>query len=165
MVGGDTSLYIPDSVKDKVLTVPRLRKSSPPKNVVASPSGDVLRGELISLDSELLNFRSKLRDLQIPTSRVAGVVWFHDEQEAPKRSGSARVVLRGDRIIAVDPGGFDDRKLDGSSTVFGDIAIPLDQIRELHLGDYVPEEAFAPYSDWILRAATEPFGAGVGDGE
>jgi len=72
--------------------------SNPPKNLLAAPNGDVLRGELISADAEQVKFRSKLRALEIPRARVAGIIWFHDAGAAPASSGSARVLLAESRI-------------------------------------------------------------------
>ena len=156
MRGDQAIIRLNRDIREKVLTVPRLRKSNPPQHVVAAPNGDLLRGELISLDKDSTRFRSKLRDISIPRERVAGIVWLQNNQEDPDEPVNVRLILGESRILAFDPVSMKESVLHGDSPVFGKCQIPLGNVREIHLGNFVPQNQVVPYSDWKLQEAGKP---------
>jgi hypothetical protein len=50
---------------------------------------------------------------------------------------------------------FKDNILYGRSPVFGDCRIPLENIHEIHLGNFEQPNPTNPYSDWKLKDITE----------
>ncbi|MEM9280562.1 MAG: hypothetical protein AAGA96_01940 [Verrucomicrobiota bacterium] len=153
MAMGETTLYVPESARKRLLTVPRQTESNPPRHFVVASNGDVLRGELLTADRETVRFRAKLRELAIPRNRVTGLIWLHPGKESAPRSGFSRVLLADERLLTLDPQSLEEGTLGGRSSIFGEIGVPFRQIREIHLGSYLPPEAAAPYASWELRDA------------
>ena len=155
MRGDQPAIYPKKDILEKVLTIPRILKSNPPHHVIAAPNGDLLRGKLISLDEETTTFSSKFRDISIPRNRVAGIVWLQDNKEHAEPLGGIRLILGESRSLAVEPLSFKDNILYGQSPVFGHCRIPLEDIHEIHLGNFVQSNQMNPYSDWKLKDITE----------
>ncbi|MBT7853784.1 MAG: hypothetical protein HN675_10730 [Opitutae bacterium] len=155
MRGDQPAIYPKKDILEKVLTIPRILKSNPPHHVIAAPNGDLLRGKLISLDEEITTFSSKFRDISIPRDRVAGIVWLQDNNEHAEPLGGIRLILGESRSLAVEPLSFKDNILYGQSPVFGHCRIPLEDIHEIHLGNFVQSNQMNPYSDWKLKDITE----------
>ncbi|SVE29308.1 uncharacterized protein METZ01_LOCUS482162, partial [marine metagenome] len=82
------ALYMGKDTRVKLLTLPRLRKSNPPQHIIAATNGDLVRGELLGLTDKATRFRSKLREVQIPRERIAGIVWLQNEEDHPPPTGN-----------------------------------------------------------------------------
>ena len=68
--------------KERLLTLPRLQKASPPTHLLCSRNGDFLRCRLIEMKHDFLRVEVQLTEIEIPTERVAQIIWFHpDEME------------------------------------------------------------------------------------
>ncbi len=67
--------------KSHALTIPRLRKQNPPKQILCSRSGDLLRGDLIELKDGKLRFKSGLDEFDFSQDVVSSIVWIHAQTE------------------------------------------------------------------------------------
>ena len=65
--------------KKLLLTIPRLKKLRPPKQILCANNLDMLRGELISMNQENVMFRANGEVKMFPRDVVSSVVWMHAE--------------------------------------------------------------------------------------
>lgn len=72
---GGSSLIDPHR-KEIVLTIPRLKKTRPPKHVLCATNGDMLRGRLVSMDKQFVMFESGLDVQRFPSDIVKSLVWL-----------------------------------------------------------------------------------------
>ncbi|MBL8818118.1 MAG: TlpA family protein disulfide reductase [Planctomyces sp.] len=84
VVGGAIRKFIDDEARNATLTIPRFRRDHPPTHVLLAPNGDLLRGELLSVDAKELQFESRLDKLRLPRERVAGIIWLKPVEPALK---------------------------------------------------------------------------------
>lgn len=101
--GKKGSPALDETKRDRLLTLPRLQKGSPPTHLIYSTSGDFLRGRLLSMDNENLNVEVRLASRSIPRSRVSQIIWLHEDElktddDAPdgSRAEPARSATPGD---------------------------------------------------------------------
>lgn len=79
---------IDDSKRERLLTVPRMRKATPPTHLIVSSDGDFLRGRLNSLDEQTLVFENRLETIEIPRRVVSQIIWFHEDELPDKESNN-----------------------------------------------------------------------------
>jgi len=81
-----------DAKKERLLTLPRFQKASPPTHLLCSKTGDFLRCRVLSLNKDLLNVEVQLEELSLPLNRVAQIIWFHPDEMPAKapEGGSAQ---------------------------------------------------------------------------
>ncbi len=65
--------------KDLLLTIPRLKQAHPPAQILCAANMDMLRGELVELDENFVQFRANNELKQFPRSIVSSLVWLHPE--------------------------------------------------------------------------------------
>ncbi len=70
--------------RERLLTIPRLQKSSPPSHLLCSHNGDFLRCRLLRVDEEMIHLEVQLEELKIPRDRVAQIIWFHPDETSPE---------------------------------------------------------------------------------
>ena len=163
-------LRIDDESKRAVLTVPRQRKKNPPTHVLVAQNGDLLRGRLLGLTADHIEFTSRLDDFTFPRQRVAGIIWLDAEERAESSSpisadASARAILAGGATVSFTPNGIEQDELVGRSGLLGEFRIPIVQVHELHLGGRGQlDQTVVAYADWELRPAKEPQFAGATSG-
>ncbi|WP_437186643.1 TlpA family protein disulfide reductase [Planctomicrobium sp. SH668] len=92
--------------KLRLLTLPRLQKTSPPTHLLCSLQGDFLRCRLLEMDGEKIKVEVHLEEMWIPRNRIAQIIWFHTseiEEAKPfspesalpqSNSGSSSMVVR-----------------------------------------------------------------------
>ncbi len=68
--------FIEEESRQAVLTIPRFRRDSPPTHVIIAPNGDLLRGRLLAVEGDLIEFESRLETLRFDRSRVGAIVWL-----------------------------------------------------------------------------------------
>jgi len=99
-----TSGSLPDvrtAKKDRLLTVPRAQKDSPPTHLLHSRTGDLLRCRLVSLDEESVRVEVQLAEIDIPKDRVSRIIWFHeDEIEKPDEEAETPETMPADDAVA-----------------------------------------------------------------
>ena len=147
----------------RALTVPRFNRDSPQSHVLVARTGDLKRGSLIGFSDESLRFESKLRDLTVPVGRLACVIDVSKPDEdapapvspAESPKGQVRALVTDGSIWLFEPLESKDGKLLGRSSIYGELAIPIDGIRTLILG--AEDQTDAPtFADWVVRPALEP---------
>ncbi|MCA9055830.1 MAG: TlpA family protein disulfide reductase, partial [Planctomycetaceae bacterium] len=69
-----------DKKKDRLLTLPRLQKASPPTHLVVSKTGDFLRCRLMGLNETQVRVEVHLDEFDIPRERVTQIIWFHPDE-------------------------------------------------------------------------------------
>ena len=171
--GGSIRQFIEEEVRQTTLTVPRFRRNNPPTHALIASNGDVLRGRLVSINAEDVQFESRLEPLRINRSRIGAIVQLESrkkessEQSSPEDSGfitgpveenNSRVQLflaDGYRITAT-PEKSDAEFLECSSQLLGPIRIPARSIQEIRIGN--PEDApvAIAFQQWIAEPAKDP---------
>jgi peroxiredoxin len=150
--------------RERLLTVPRMQKNSPPTHLVVSTNGDYLRGRLIEMDSDKLTIEVQLETKQLSRNNVARIIWFHpDELDASKRPAGAAAELstlvqavRNDGVrLTFSPERTTDSVLTGTSDVLGPCKSDLRQVDQLLIGNVI-DDVKRPYQIWKLRNAVEP---------
>ena len=134
-----TSLGIDPVKLERALTVPRFKRDNPPSHILVAKTGDLIRGSLLGISGQTIQFESKLRKLAIPITRVARVVDVSKPEEdgdkpvvvndAPDVKGRVRVTLADGSILLLDPLESKDGKLLGRSPIYGEMAVPCQSIR------------------------------------
>jgi peroxiredoxin len=157
--------------RERMLTVPRSLRGAEFKNALLSPNGDLLRGELLNVNSSQIEFESKLEPILIDRSRVRSIVFLapssaskeHPEPDHDLSSNTSSISLRFvggyrltidvDRVNAL-PGR--ESSLLGTSKHLGACSIEEGKIETIELGQTDPDPELARYSSWRTSPATEP---------
>jgi peroxiredoxin len=155
---------------DRLLTLPRLRRDDPPTQILCAANGDYLRGRLVSLVDNVVQFAVDDDAREYPRDRIAAVVWLHPE---PADGAPEKAAAGVNQVHAVCDDGtrmtfaateIDERSLVGMSDVLGECSLPLDRLNDLFLGDYVGQAASKiAYHGWTLTAAPDPKAFQEGD--
>lgn len=153
--------------KERLLTLPRMQRPSPPTQLVRSTSGDFLRGRVTSLDKERLKLEVRLDNREVARDLVSHIFWLHPEELAeasaespvPASQAAQRVQAHrhdGFRLTFV-PREFQGGVLTGESDVLGVCRAEIDKMDELIIGRGI-EQAVAQlaYHRWRLRNAPDP---------
>lgn len=182
----DSPPDLKEAKRQRLLTVPRLMKSSPPTHLLCSKTGDFLRCRLTGLADGMLRVELQLEEIQVPVDRVAQIIWFHPDEldrsgESPKaedktannpgagsnNAGSFRHLAQvikpnGDRVT-FDPVSMENGFLLGGSEVLGNVRFELSQIDRILIGGRIASVAASlPYHLWRLSPAKEPLVAQQG---
>lgn len=89
LVSGAKPPNLAAAKKQRLLTLPRLQKASPPTHLLCARTGDFLRCRVIALNEAAFRVEVQLEELEIPRDRVAQIIWFHpDELEADDAGGT-----------------------------------------------------------------------------
>jgi len=161
------------SKRERLLTLPRVQKGSPPTHLVRSSNGDYLRGRVLGLDEKMLRVEVRLEPKDVPRDRVSRIIWFHaDETEPPRdhrdkgkdnpQPGAAaptRVqAVRGDGVrITFAAERMEGATLSGTSDVLGACRVGLDEADLLLIGGAGEREtARLAFQQWKLQNAPEP---------
>ncbi|WP_175517721.1 TlpA family protein disulfide reductase [Planctomicrobium piriforme] len=80
-----TGMTLPDlnaAKKERLLTLPRLQKTTPPTQILCSKAGDMLRCRLLGMNQRQLRVEIHLDEMEIPQDRVAQIIWLHPDEIA-----------------------------------------------------------------------------------
>ena len=66
--------------RERLLTLPRLQRDSPPTQLIRSKNGDFLRGRIIDMDDQELRLEVRIETKKIPRDRIAQIIWFHPDE-------------------------------------------------------------------------------------
>ena len=168
---------------DRLLTVPRMQRDSPPTQLIRSVNGDFLRGRIVSMDANRLEVEVRLETKTIPRDRVARIVWFHADETDPSKKPAQPVgpaaAPQGLRVQAVRADGVRltfraesvrDGVVSGESDVVGKCSASVTEILELLMGGAIEAASTEmAYGRWILQNAPDPKfvnadGSGSGSG-
>lgn len=169
--------------RDRLLTLPRVQRDSPPLHLLFSSKGDVLRGSVMKLSEDEVELEIRLGSRTIPTDRVAAVVWLHAEEIDNDGSYIDSLRVRDAELIDQDRlqvqvlsnGGsrfsffaesFSDQTLHGQSDVLKTVHANVADIDQLLLGGFIHRAARSlPFHRWTLTSARDPkFVTASGDG-
>jgi peroxiredoxin len=75
-----SSLRLNKIKRERLLTLPRMQKDSPPTHLVRSRNGDILRGRVVALDDAKLTIEVRLENKEIPRERIAQIIWLHADE-------------------------------------------------------------------------------------
>lgn len=173
LAGGSIRQFIQEEVRQTTLTIPRFRRNNPPTHALIAANGDVLRGNLLSLTAQDVQFESRLEPLRISRSRLAAIVRLESPPPAspaettedadgfitgPEEPGTLPVQLTladGYQITAA-PAGLDSDFLTCSSEELGQLRLPPATIREIRIGNPEDTPVAIAFQKWIAQPAKEP---------
>ncbi len=78
-----------EAKRDRLLTLPRMQKGSPPTHLICSKNGDFLRGRLLEMNAKRLKVEVRLETREIPRDRVAQIIWLHADELTGTRPAAA----------------------------------------------------------------------------
>lgn len=73
-------LQIDNEKRNRLLTIPRLRRKSPPQHLLVSNDGDYLLGTVLKLDDQVVLVSKGLDELEIPRRYLSKLIWFHEDE-------------------------------------------------------------------------------------
>ncbi len=168
LAAGQSPPKLTKAKRERLLTLPRAQRDSPPTHLILSKNGDFLRGRLIDMDDKILHVEIRLETREVPRDRVAQIILLHadelsDTPPSPSSpAGSSRAtrvqVVRSDgNRLTFFPNQQADQTLSGMSDVLGMCRTDLAQVDQLLIGGAIENAAQdLVYQRWKLRYATEP---------
>jgi peroxiredoxin len=153
--------------RERLLTLPRMQKESPPTHLIRSRNGDYLRGRVFAMDDDTLKVEVRLETRDVPRSRVSRIIWLHPDEIDPSKApatppnagGATRVqAVRTDGIrLTFFADRFTGRILSGRSEILGPCRVGLVEIDQLLIGGAIEQAAEKlAYQRWKLKNAEEP---------
>lgn len=152
---------------DRLLTLPRLQKGSPPTHLLRSTNGDYLRGRVVGMDDKNLQIEVRLDNRAVPRDRIARITWLHpDELDPAKPPASPTVPPGATRVQSVRNDGirltfladrFEGATLSGKSDVIGICRSKIGGVDQVLFGSAI-ESAAAKLAvhQWKLHNAPDP---------
>lgn len=156
--------------RERLLTLPRGQKDSPPTHLIPFTNGDFLRGRVIDMDDKKLHVEVHLETKEISRDRVAQIIWLHPDELAesptPISTANPANATALTRVQAVSNGGnrltfyaeeLADQTLSGTSDVLGRCRTEMQKVDQLLIGNAIESAATnLAYHRWKLHHATEP---------
>lgn len=106
---------------------------------IAFVNGDLLTGQVKSLDDETLTLKTEIGDMPVAVANVVEVSFADDIVERARRNkGDIRATFDGipRSSVTVQLRGMKDGKIKGYSEHFGEVELPLDAFRRLEFNIY-----------------------------
>lgn len=66
--------------RERLLTLPRMQRDTPPTHLIRSKNGDFLRGRVLDMDDQELRLEVRIETKKIPRDRIAQIIWFHPDE-------------------------------------------------------------------------------------
>lgn len=170
----DSRTISPDQFQ-RLLTLPRAQRDSPPTQLLRLRSGDYLRCSLESVDEEEMRFTLLGRSKQLPRAAIVRIIWLHpdeitfeDEAEAVVGDEPAVAAVAAEGLvvqgITADAGRttilaerMEGPVIVGASPAFGKARIDTLAVDRLLIGRAVSEgDAELPFARWRLQLAPLP---------
>jgi thiol-disulfide isomerase/thioredoxin len=162
-----SSIRINKTKFERLLTLPRVQRDSPPTHLIRSKNGDMLRARIVSMDDRTIRLEIRLEEKEISRDRVSRIIWLHaDESDPTKKPAEAAGPVATNRVQAVrsdgirltfNAEGFADDTLTGKSDVLGECKVKLADLETLLIGGWVEKEAVqVAYQNWKLQNAPDP---------
>lgn len=155
-----------ETKRDRLLTLPRMQRDSPPTHLICSRTGDFLRGRIVEMDAKSLQVEVRLETRTIPRERVAQVIWLHADELGDRKTPAAAEPARKGRVQTVRADGnrltfvlekSDHAAVAGTSDVLGACRAELADIDQLLFGTSIEQSAAQlAYHRWKLHPAPEP---------
>jgi thiol-disulfide isomerase/thioredoxin len=166
LISNYSAVGIDEAKRNRLLTLPRMQKNSPPTQLICSKNGDFLRGRLLEMDERRLKVEVHSETKEIPRDRVAQIIWLHPDELTGKPTAAAGDHSQANRVQIVRADGdrltfvaekVDHKTIWGKSAIFGPCRIDLVEVDQLLFGTFIEESAAKlAYQLWKLHYATEP---------
>ena len=182
LIPGVSPAKIVSVKKDRLLTLPRSQRDSPPTHLIRATSGDYLRGRLLAMNEREIEVESRLETKVIPRDRVARILWLRPEGGAPSDEAKAAAAAegaaagdaapgpvaapRGTLVQSAPPDGnrltFYARRvagpnISGQREMLGACSVQINSMDQLLIGPAVEQAAGGlAYHGWKLQPALEP---------
>jgi thiol-disulfide isomerase/thioredoxin len=161
------AVQIAKEKKERLLTLPRMQRDSPPTQLIRAANGDYLRGRLLAMDNNELQVEMRLETKTVPRSNVARIIWLHaDETDPAKASPPAPERSVGARVQALPPNGnrltffatqVEASVLTGHSDILGSCRVNLTEVNELLVESAIDRAAATlAFHQWRLKPAIDP---------
>lgn len=75
---------IASDARERLLKIPRSLRENIPTHLLIAPNGDLLRGKLVSVNGNSIQFDSGEESLKLPLNRVSAIVWLREEPTPPE---------------------------------------------------------------------------------
>jgi thiol-disulfide isomerase/thioredoxin len=161
------SFRVDEAKRDRLLTLPRMQKDSPPTHLICSKNGDFLRGRILEMDDSRLKVEVRLETREVPRDRVAQIIWLHaDELTGKPPVAPANGDVGSDRVQAVYRNGnrltfflerSDPKTVSGKSDILGACHVDLARVDQLLFGSKIElSAAQLAHHTWRMHYATEP---------
>ncbi|HTK73987.1 MAG TPA: TlpA disulfide reductase family protein, partial [Gemmataceae bacterium] len=161
------SFKVDEAKRDRLLTLPRMQKDSPPTHLICSKNGDFLRGRILEMDDTRLKVEVRLETREVPRDRVAQIIWLHADELSGKPPAPPAVAdARADRVQVIHPNGnrmtffldkSDAKTITGKSEILGDCRVDLARVDQVLFGDKIEQSAAQlAHHTWRMHHATEP---------
>lgn len=140
-----------DELLALVLRLPRRQKQAPPRHLVFSVTGDVLRGDLLSMDATEARIVVRDRTWKISRESIAEIVWLAANADKPKDCRYVIATNDGARL-GFDSATLADDELIVQHEAMGQGRVPKPSWSTLQFGSREAE----PRSRWKLTPVKEP---------
>jgi hypothetical protein len=118
----------------ELLTIPRKQADRPPRHVLLGIDGDLLRGNLVSVDASRIQIEIRSRVISLDRSRVATVIWL-DQNSVSRPMIRYEVATRGGDRLSFETLSLGDGKLVGKHPVLGLSSVEMKRASALHFGN------------------------------
>ncbi len=155
---------IDDKKMERLLTVPRLQKDSPPTHLLVTTQGDYIRGRLKRLTETSAEIEDGSKPLSIPRQLISVIVWLYErtwdevkQDQAVLDPNTFYLHLQGrtGNRFTVVPKRFADGKFFADSPYLGEVSVPLPH--SVTFGkDMQSTLAVRHYNPWRLALAKSP---------
>jgi hypothetical protein len=168
---------IDKTLRDRLLTLPRMQRDRPPMHLLRLVDGDYLRGRLVAVDDATVTFEVLDVVKRLPRQQVARLIWLHPELPGDAGAEATQTAVEPEGLVvqgvAADgrrftlvAEGVEGNELRGRSQAFGDSAIDLARVDRVLIGAAIGRDLDdLPFSQWVLRPAPEPRALGKPAGE
>jgi len=162
-----TAVQVAKSKKQRLLTLPRMQRDSPPTQLLRAANGDYLRARLVAMDARQLQVEMQLEIKTLPRDSVARIIWLHADELDPQATAPPPAdAPPGIRVQAIPRDGnrltfYSDRfaaaTLSGRSEVLGNCHVKIGEIDELLIGSAIEKSAAQlAFHQWRLSRAIDP---------
>jgi thiol-disulfide isomerase/thioredoxin len=174
-----SALKLNKAKRERLLTLPRMQRGSPPTHLICSSNGDFLRGRLLDMDQKSLRVEIRLESKELERQRVSQIIWLHEDEldgaepladppsAVPHAAGTRVQVLRSDGVrftFLADK--LAAQTLSGTSDVLGACDADLSQVDQLVFGGAIEKAAKdLVYHQWTMHNAIDPKFAQSAEGQ
>jgi hypothetical protein len=158
------------TLRDRLLTLPRMQRNRPPTHLLRLVDSDYVRGRLVGADERTITFEVLDVVKVFPRESVARIIWLHPEVSSPPDAEppaappepaadepTVQSVAADGRRFTLVAEGVEGDEIRGRSAAFGECSIDLTKSDRLLLGTAVGRDAGSrPFAQWVLKPAPEP---------
>src|SRR5262249_40210890 len=137
------SAQLDETKRDRLLTLPRMQRDSPPTQLICSENGDYLRGRVVEMDEKQLKVEIRLERRVIPRDRIAQIIWLHADELSGGKTAAKPAVSEANRVQTLREDGnrltfvaqkADHQTISGTSDVLGACRADLGEVDQLLFG-------------------------------